>query len=82
MAEPGDMTWSERELEIAVMSYLAEHPEAMDTTDGIAEWWLMRQRIRVDLAALSKTLSRMTNEGVLEKVGTGENARYRLKSEN
>ena len=61
------------------MKYLADHPEAMDTTTGIAEWWLMRQRIRVDLEALSRALGRLTNKGLLEKIGSGENARYRLK---
>ena len=30
-----------------ILAYLAEHPQAMDTLEGIAEWWLMRQHIRV-----------------------------------
>ncbi len=54
----------------------------MDTTEGIAEWWLMRQRIRVDLEALVKVLSRMTCEGILEQIGEGGLARYRLKPPN
>jgi hypothetical protein len=61
------------------MTYLAEHPEAMDTIEGIAEWWLMRQRIRVSLDALSRVLGRLTHDGLLEKIGEGENACYRLK---
>lgn len=74
--------WPESELEQAIRLYLAEHPEAMDTTEGIAEWWLMRQRIRVDLEALERALSRMTGEGVLEQIGEGHLARYRLKPPN
>jgi hypothetical protein len=72
----------ESELEEAIRLYLAEHPEAMDTTEGIAEWWLTRQRIRVDLEALMRVLSRLTGEGVLEQIGQGDLARYRLKSAN
>jgi hypothetical protein len=72
--------WPESKLEEAIRLYLAEHPEAMDTTEGIAEWWLMRQRIRVDLEALMKVLSRLTGEGVLEQIGDGDSARYRLNA--
>jgi hypothetical protein len=79
LGEISEITLPEPELETAVMSYLAEHPEAMDTIEGIAEWWLMRQRIRVGLEALSRVLGRLTNDGLLEKIGEGENARYRLK---
>jgi Fe2+ or Zn2+ uptake regulation protein len=68
------------ELEAAVRHYLAEHPEAMDTAEGIAEWWLMQERIRVDVEALIRTLQRLTDQGVLEKIGIGDGARYRLKS--
>ena len=77
-----DKDWPEPELEQAIRLYLAEHPEAMDTTEGIAEWWLMRQRIRIDLEALVRVLSRMTGEGVLEQIGEGDLARYRLKPPN
>ena len=72
----------EPELEEAIRLYLAEHPEAMDTIEGIAEWWLMRQRIRVELEALMRVLSRLTCEGVVERIGEGESARYRLKALN
>jgi hypothetical protein len=69
-------------MEEAVRHYLAEHPQAMDTTGGIAEWWLMRQRIRVDLEALARALRRLTDQGVLEQVGSGDDALYRLKTDS
>ena len=79
MDDPREITWREPELELAVRHYLAEHPEAMDTTEGIAEWWIMRERIRFDLAALTRILHRLTEEGILERIGSGDEARYRLK---
>lgn len=74
------MNTSEREaeLEAAVLGYLAEHPHAADTVEGIASWWLMRQRVRDEVRALARVLRRLVDGGVLEQIGTGEAARYRL----
>jgi Fe2+ or Zn2+ uptake regulation protein len=69
----------EKQLEQAVVSYLHEHPHAMDTLEGIAEWWIMRQKVRVDIETLTRALERMTDRGLLERIGSGESARYRLK---
>jgi hypothetical protein len=77
--DPRGISWSEPELEVAVRRYLAEHPKAMDTAEGIAEWWMMRERIRVDFDALLCVLRHLIDQGVLEKIGSGDHARYRLK---
>lgn len=69
----------DEEVAQAVLRYLAEHPEAMDTLDGIAEWWLMRQQVRVSVTTLARVLRRLTESGVLEETGTGQSRRYRLK---
>lgn len=62
-----------------ILGYLAEHPQAMDTAEGIAEWWIMRQQIRVNVTRLTRVLRGMTERGQLEEIGTGEQRRYRLK---
>ena len=53
-------------LEAEILEYLAEHPNAMDTLEGIAGWWLERHRIRVSVEALSRVLERLVESGVLE----------------
>jgi hypothetical protein len=70
---------SEADLEEAVMQYLAEHPKATDSFEGIAEWWIMRRQVRVEVETLEKVLGGLTERGLLEKIGSGEYARYRLK---
>lgn len=61
-----------------VLRYLAEHPGAMDTLDGIAEWWVMREQLRVDLQRLSRVLDDLTRQGILEETSLGAERAYRL----
>jgi hypothetical protein len=70
---------SDAELEDAVLQYVAEHPQAMDTLVGIAEWWIMRRQVRVDVEALQRVLERLIQKGLLEKSESGEQTRYHLK---
>ena len=67
------------EIANAVRAYLTEHPQAMDTVEGIAHWWLMRQHVRVQVEALSRVLHAMAEAGVLDELGTGDQRRYRLR---
>jgi hypothetical protein len=70
---------AEEELANALLAYLDEHPQAMDTLEGIAEWWLVRQQVRVVVERVARVLRRLCDEGVLEAVGTGEDRRFRLR---
>ena len=66
-------------LEAEILAYLAEHPHAMDTLGGIAEWWIERHRIRVGVDALSRALARLADKGVLEIVSGPHDPLYRLR---
>jgi hypothetical protein len=70
---------SEGQLAEAVLAYLAEHPDAADTRVGIAEWWVARHDMRVESTTLQRVLDRLTELGVLDVIGDGENRCYRLK---
>jgi Fe2+ or Zn2+ uptake regulation protein len=69
----------DRAIAEAILDYLAEHPEAMDTPEGIAGWWLERQQVRVSVPAIIRVLRSLTEEGVLEEFGTGATRHYRLR---
>lgn len=68
----------EAELARAVMGYLGEHPRAMDTVQGIAEWWVMRQEAQVDVDTLARVLRQLADEGLLERVDSANGPLYRL----
>lgn len=73
---------SEAPLTKVILAYLAEHPQASDTLEGITEWWLMREQVRVEVSKLKRTLRHLMAQGLLEKVGAGEQSRYRLRAES
>jgi Fe2+ or Zn2+ uptake regulation protein len=67
------------ELAAAVMQYLEEHPQAMDTFEGIAEWWVARQQVRFSLDALARVLQELAAQGLIEEMkGAGEVRLYHL----
>jgi hypothetical protein len=69
------------ELAAAVTEYLNDHPNAMDTFKGIAEWWIPRQQVRVDLDMLAIVLKDLTGQGILQEVQyAGEPKLYHLKA--
>jgi len=73
-----DRNLHEEEVTDAILEYLAENPRASDTLEGIAEWWIMRQRVRAEIETVAKVLHRLAEAGRLEKVGEGDEALYHL----
>jgi SpoVK/Ycf46/Vps4 family AAA+-type ATPase len=63
----------------AVRGYFSEYPHAVETLLGIADWWLPRHQIRVDLRRLQGALNQMVSSGELEAFGSPRNLYYRLK---
>ena len=73
---------SESDLYRAVVAYLDENPDAMDTLEGIAEWWVMRQRIRTSVSTVARVVGQLVEDGLLEEVGPRERPRFRLNRSN
>jgi hypothetical protein len=72
----------EAELSRAILLYLDEHPQAQDTAEGIASFWVMRQRVREDVEAVAIVLSKLTKNGQLEEVMQGQSLQYRRRKPN
>ncbi|HEV8239286.1 MAG TPA: hypothetical protein VGS57_07965 [Thermoanaerobaculia bacterium] len=67
------------EISLRVLSYLAENPEATDTPEGIATWWLLEREIRDQSAAVEQALARLVIDGWLVAAqAAGSGVRYRL----
>jgi predicted transcriptional regulator len=62
-----------------ILAYLAEHPDAQDTLEGIMEWWLLEQEIRRETAKVKEALAELVAKGlVLERKGKGARIYYRV----
>ena len=64
-----------------LLGYLREHPNAMDTLKGIAEWWLPRHRVRVEVERVAQALQTLEARGLIERIGGEDRPLYRLRQQ-
>ena len=50
-----------------IRAYLKAHPNAADSVDGIAKWWLARQRYVEALDEIQEALEELVVQGVVAK---------------
>jgi hypothetical protein len=74
-----DQKEQQREICRYILAYLSDNPEAGDTFDGIAEWWLLSQQIKFETRNVSEAVARLVSEGLIEE-HEGSDARkvYRI----
>lgn len=62
-----------------ILAYLADHPDARDTLEGIVQWWLLEQEIKKLTADVKAALADLVGEGlVIEERGVDAKIHYRL----
>ncbi len=69
----------DHDLSYEIISYLAEHPDAQDTLEGIMHWWLLEREIKFWTAEVREALAKLVHEGlVVEHTGPDARTHYRL----
>ena len=75
--------WEERVSSVAreIEQYLAAHPQAIDSLEGIATWWVLRQRICTEVGLVRAALGQLMAAGVVaaEQLGNNHEPMYRFK---
>lgn len=51
-----------------ISDYLADHPKAADSLEGVASWWLTRQRYERAEDIVQRALEQLVTQGVVKKV--------------
>ena len=62
-----------------ILGFLADHPEAQDTAEGITAWWLLERDLERERGTVEEALSRLVDRGLLvEKRGADGRTRFPL----
>jgi Fe2+ or Zn2+ uptake regulation protein len=65
-----------------ILAYMVEHPEADDSLEGILQWWLLEQEVRVQHARVKRAIKMLIDEGlVVEHRSAGSKMRYKANWE-
>jgi hypothetical protein len=65
-----------------ILSYLAEHPDAQDTLEGIVEWWLLERKIINQTTTVKAVINILISEGwVIDSIGRDSRVHYRINSD-
>lgn len=64
-----------------ILNYLAEHPNAADTVEGIVHWWLLDRAIVEEEERVGQALDLLVQKGLLVSVQAADARRhYRLNA--
>jgi hypothetical protein len=55
----------ETEMARAILQYLQQHPDAKDTIDGIAQWWLLKQWTERKYEEIETGIAQLVTRGLL-----------------
>lgn len=62
-----------------ILAYLAEHPDARDTLEGVVQWWLLDRKIRYQTGLVREALTELVDKGlILENTDRDSRAHYRI----
>jgi len=50
-----------------ILDYLARHPEAQDTLDGILHWWVLDSCVKRWASRIAQTVAQLVEQGFLEE---------------
>ena len=58
---------TKKALDQQILEYLEAHPQACDTVEGVAKWWVMSQQVAETVLAVRGALGRLKQEGLVEE---------------
>jgi hypothetical protein len=77
------MSENREQISESIVSYLGKHPEAQDTLEGIAQWWLALERVESSTEAVADALQSLTRQGIVTlRVSRDGTTLYSLRKRN
>jgi Fe2+ or Zn2+ uptake regulation protein len=63
----------------SILSYLISHPMAEDTVEGISEWWLLEEQIKIRVKEVHEALDELTSQKlIIAHKSRDSRIRYRI----
>jgi Fe2+ or Zn2+ uptake regulation protein len=53
-------------IEKMILAYLEQNPDAVDTAEGIAKFWMQRQNAEITFMKVSRTLEKLVKKGSIK----------------
>lgn len=70
------------EIACEILAYLADHPDAQDTLEGIVEWWLLERKIHFQIDRVKHVIEDLVRKEILiENKMSGQQCQYRASKE-
>lgn len=61
-----------------ILTYLSAHPDAADTLDGVAKWWVLERAVKFELDRVKHALDELVAKGlVIAQKGSDSKILYR-----
>lgn len=64
-----------------IMKYFLQNPDAADTLEGIASWWLVGQKIDYEIDKVSESINELIHKGYIIPTVRAKTNYYRLNME-
>jgi len=58
---------SDDEIAQRILDYLEKHPDAGDTLEGTATWWVMQQQVYESVELVRRSLERLKADGLIQE---------------
>jgi hypothetical protein len=74
--------FEKRDIEVEILAYLYDNPDAQDTLEGIVQWWLLERYIRRQYDIVRQALSDLINQDLIIEVRElTTSIRYRVNTD-
>jgi len=61
---------SEDKISEQILDYLRKNPDAGDTLEGVASWWMLRQQVQESLTAVQQAIEKLKTKGLISECMT------------
>jgi len=62
----GDLCFPDKsQIAREILAYLADHPDAEDTLDGIVQWWLLERKIKYQKSLVKEAIAELIDQKLI-----------------